>query len=143
MTAATPVSGSHSERTIEVLTRELAQARGELAEAHRREAATGEVLQIIARSPGDLEPAIAAIARNAVTVCDALLGSVFSYDGTLLHFVAEHGFPGDARQTLKSQYPLAPRGTNLDAIEARDIVHIVDVREDTRTANLELVRTLD
>ena len=43
---------------------------------------------------------------------------------------------------MQHQYPIPPRGLNLQASMERGVVHAVDVLEDRRAANLELARTL-
>ena len=144
---ASPVSAAIGSRAVDVteveqLRMELQASRAARDEALAQQAAAVEILGVIRTATADPKPVFAAIARNAVVLCDAMFGSVFSYDGTLLHFVAEHQFPRDALRTLQEQYPLRPRGTNLQAIEQRDFVHILDALNDTTTANKELVRTL-
>ena len=114
----------------------------ELANAHCREAATADVLRVIGTSPGNPRPVFEAIARNAVLLCDAMWGGVFTFDGTLLHFVSGHGLSKDALRHLHDEYPIAPRGVNRMAIMDRTAVHVVDALNDPRVANLELVRRL-
>jgi GAF domain-containing protein/anti-sigma regulatory factor (Ser/Thr protein kinase) len=97
---------------------------------------------VIGTSPGNPQPVFEAIARNAVLLCDAMWGGVFTFDGTLLHFVSGHGLSKDALRHLRDEYPIAPRGINRMAIMDRTAVHVVDALNDPRVANLELVRRL-
>jgi GAF domain-containing protein len=139
-----PTCGSELAATADpaALAAETARLARELADAREQQAAMGEILRVISSSPADVSPVFSVIAKNAVRLCNARFGAVYSYGGTLLHFVAGHGLTHEARQLLQHQYPIPPRGLNLQAITERGVVHAVDVLEDRRAANLELARTL-
>jgi len=67
---------------------EIVALRRELAEAKEQQAATADVLRIIASSPGDLEPVFKAMLANAVRICGAKFGTLYRYDGKTLHVAA-------------------------------------------------------
>ena len=71
-------------------TQEPADTRAELTEALAQQAATSDILRLIASSPTDLQPVFDAIAASAVTLCEAQNGGVFRFDGSLIHLVAHH-----------------------------------------------------
>jgi hypothetical protein len=50
-----------------------------LTESLEQQTATGEILDVISRSPTDLQPVFDAIAERAVRLCDALFGSVYRF----------------------------------------------------------------
>ena len=87
------LDGAMAHQTANDLERRLAQTERQLSEALERQAATDEVLRLIASSPGDLEPVFRAMLENAVRVCDAKFGTVFRYDGEFLHLAAGTGTP--------------------------------------------------
>src|SRR5205807_3558248 len=63
----------------------------ELAEALRQQTATSEVLQVISRSPGELEPVFHSVLANAVRICEAKLGFLNRYDRETWTIAAVHG----------------------------------------------------
>ena len=133
--ASTAAEDQDRGRSVEELEREL-------SEGHRREAATAEVLHVIGISTHDVQPVFDAIARNAVLLCQAKCGGVFSFDGTLADFKAGYRFTDEALRHLQEEYPIAPRGVIRDAITDRAVVHVVDAFADPRVANVELARKL-
>ena len=121
-------------RTVDEVSRQLEEAR-------EQQVATSEILRVISTSPTDARPVFTAIAKNAVRLCNAMAGAVFSFDGTLSHFVADFGFTEDALRLLQDEYPIAPRGLNRQALMDRAVVHVVDMLNDPRVANLGVART--
>ena len=69
----------------EVTGRQLRDARQALGFSLSRLAATSEVLQVIASSPGELEPVFQAMLTNAVRVCEAQFGVLFRYSDNAFH----------------------------------------------------------
>jgi hypothetical protein len=61
----------------------------ELNDSLKRETATSEVLQVISSSPGDLEPVFTTMLENAVRICDAKFGNIYSWDGAPVKVVDE------------------------------------------------------
>jgi len=72
---------------------QLAQARRELSEAREQQAATAEVLRIISRSPGKLEPVFGAMLENAIRICEAKFGTLWLCEGDAFRAVALHNVP--------------------------------------------------
>ena len=90
-----PTSNKASRPTSSVADQqeEAARVTRELNEALRRETATSEVLEVIRRSSGELEPVFEAILEKAITICDAKFGSLFRFDGKTLRPAAQVGAP--------------------------------------------------
>ena len=78
---------------LEVRTRELAETRKALAESLEQQTATSEVLGVISRSPGELEPVFKTILANATHICEANFGNLLLYDGREFRVAAMHGAP--------------------------------------------------
>src|SRR5262249_6238611 len=105
---------------------ELQSRNRELTESLEQQTATSEVLQVISRSPSDVEPTFEVIAARATRLCEAVEGTVFRFDGALIHIAAHCG--GDPEQTdaLKRTFPISPgRGSvTARAILTRAVVHV-------------------
>ncbi|HET7392419.1 MAG TPA: GAF domain-containing protein, partial [Candidatus Binatia bacterium] len=63
----------------------------ELAEAREQQAATSDILRVIASSPTDIQPVFDTIARSAARLCEAFDVIVLRVDGEILRLVAHHG----------------------------------------------------
>ena len=61
----------------------------ELQERNRDLTATGEILRVIASSPTDVQPVFDTIVRNVVSLSGAMNGSLYRFDGDLIHYAAE------------------------------------------------------
>ena len=111
----------------------------DLAKALEQQTATSDILRVISRSPGDVQPVFDTVARAALKLCGASSANVVTYDGRLIHVGAmapmdEHG--DGALQRHFATYPRPPsRDTaNTRAILTRSIVSIPDVLEDREYA---------
>jgi two-component system, NtrC family, sensor kinase len=121
-------------RTVEELEREL-------SEAHRREAATAEVLGVINSSPGELEPVFQAMLQSAVRICDANVGNLALFDGRELRMAAFHGAP-KAFEELRRRNPTIPIATSGlgRVVETKQVIHVADLAAEDRYASSALVK---
>ena len=107
------------------------QARtAEVSEALEQQTATTEVLQVISRSPGSLEPVFETMLANAVRICEAKFGSMYLYEGDAFRFVASHQAP-PAFVEARTRDPIVrpPADTPLGRVATtKQVSHIADIR---------------
>jgi GAF domain-containing protein len=104
----------------------------ELAARNRDLTATSEILQVISRSPTDVQPVLDTIAERAMPLCSASLGAVFMFDGELIHLSALANVRPEGVDALRKAYPRIPsQGGNAGrVILLGDVVEIPDVLAD-------------
>ena len=108
---------------------ELGRVTRERDEAREQQAATSEVLQAISRSQGDLQPVFAAILENAVRLCQASFGDVYSWERDTLRLLASHNSPpafAEDRRRSERSLP-SPGSATARILATRQPVHIVDL----------------
>lgn len=101
----------------------------ELGEARERQAATSEVLSLIADAPTDLAPVFDRIVKNAARLCQSVLSAVYRRDGDHVHLVAHDQFSAESVAAVRKAYPAPLTSKNLIsvAIRERRVVHEPDV----------------
>jgi GAF domain-containing protein len=118
------VSASDLHEDLDQRTRERDEALDQLA-------ATSDVLQIISRSPGELEPVFTAMLENAVRICEAKFGVLFLFEGDSWRAVALHRAAPPSFIEARQRHPVLPiiPGTALGRVTAtKQVVQIVDVQ---------------
>ncbi|MGB7941348.1 MAG: GAF domain-containing protein, partial [Pseudolabrys sp.] len=103
-----------------------------LNETLEQQAATSEVLQIISRSPGDLEPVFQAMLANATRLCEAKFGTMLRAEEGGYRVVAMHGPPLAYAEERRRNPVLRVGPTNpLARVAAsKQLQHIADIRVD-------------
>ena len=92
---------------------EIATLKRALAEAHERETATADVLQVISSSPGDLDALFRTMLENATRLCEAKFGTLFRYDGEKMHRLAGVGTPASLTEFQRKRGPFVPDGAPM------------------------------
>jgi GAF domain-containing protein len=77
----------------------------DLKESREQQAATAEILKIIAGSLSDVQPVFDLIVERAVQLCGARMGRVYRYDGNLIHLVGGHGLSIPGREGAQRPFP--------------------------------------
>jgi GAF domain-containing protein len=115
------------------LLNELRQRTDDLSESLEQQTATAEVLQVISKSPGELEPVFQAMLENAVRICEAKFGAMYTYENNAFRVVALHGAAPASFVEARRRHPLVPviPGTALGRVaETNQAVQIADVQRE-------------
>jgi hypothetical protein len=105
---------------------ENARLRRELREALERQAATDEVLRVIASSPTESQPVLDAVGENAARLCDANNAVIFRLENDLLRQVASYG--GLATTSHPAEGLPVNRGRVTErAVVERRTIHVHDL----------------
>src|SRR5262245_61892300 len=131
MTASPTDDLASAERRILELTKELSQARGELADAQEQQAATAEILAAISNLPSDPYRVFAEIAVSATRLCDAYDASIFQVDGDVLRVVAHHGTIPHPRGPGPPSIPIMRGVLNGRAVLDQQTIQILDLQAET------------
>jgi two-component system NtrC family sensor kinase len=104
----------------------------ELSEALSQQTATSEVLSVISRSRGELEPVFDIMLANATKLCDASYGAMWLSEGGALRNAAFHG---EMPKAFTEQWRTAviPPGQDVPVarvVLSRKPVQVADLRED-------------
>ena len=95
------------------------------------------MLQVISRSPGDLEPVFASMLEKAVRICDATFGNIYRWDGEFLSLVAVHNTPPAFAEARR--LPRRPNPNNIFGrmLATNAVVHIPDAAQLSKGGNRE------
>jgi len=105
--------------------RETEARNHDLAESLAQQAATSEILRVIASSPTDLQPVLNTVVENAARICEANDALIYRFDGRRFEGVAEYGpLPGNLG---KGPPGLDRRSVPGRAVIDRKTVHIHDL----------------
>ncbi len=98
-----------------------------LAAVKAQQKATGEILRVMAESPGDVLPVLNAVARHAARLCDAPFARILLVDGEVLRHAADYSIRG--RRIADPARPVPLRRTSIlgRAALERKTIHITDL----------------
>jgi two-component system NtrC family sensor kinase len=121
------------EKTLDVRTRQLAEAREHFDEAVEQQTATSEVLGVISSSPGELERVFQIMLANAVRICEAKFGMLFRYDGGAFHTAASLGLPPAYAEYLSRRAHVVsehPHNPLTRVARTKEVLHSPNITED-------------
>jgi GAF domain-containing protein len=115
-----------------VIAIENARLLNELRGALGRQTATSEVLQVISRSLGDLEPVFEAMLKNVTTICCATFANLLLYDGNDFRVTAMHNASLEYahHRQLGSKLNIGSKNPLRRIAETRRLQHIHDIRKE-------------
>jgi GAF domain-containing protein len=119
----------------------------ELAEALEQQKATSEILRVISSSLTDVQPVFNTIVESVVQLCDAVSGTVYRFDGDLIHLIAHHhNVTSEQLEAFRRVYPVPPSRTSVvaQAILDRTVIHVRDFEGDPGipSASREMARAV-
>ncbi|MCP3371103.1 adenylate/guanylate cyclase domain-containing protein [Bradyrhizobium cajani] len=115
--------------SIAELQKQVGTLTRELKEANERQTATAEVLQVINRSPGELEPVFQAMLASAMRICDANFGILFEYTDGTFRALSSLGVPKAFDEHCRQARVWGPHTGLGQIVGTKQPVHILDVRE--------------
>jgi GAF domain-containing protein len=132
-----PPIPAHGRLSAAELQEQLDRRTRELNDALEHQSATREVLDLISRTPTNVQPVFDAIIESAVRLCDAVFGVVWRYDGALLHYAASHNFTPDVLDQIFKTYPKRPDRSIAAGRAILDgrIAHVPDMLTDPEYAH--------
>src|SRR5262249_7910640 len=104
----------------------------ELRESLQQQTATADVLQVISRSPGELEPVFKAMLANATDICEAKFGFLWLAEGDGFRAVAMLGVPSAVAEEkhYEGVIRFAPDVPLGRVALTKQLVHVADIRDE-------------
>ena len=114
----------------------------DLKEAREQQAATAEILKVIASSPSDVQPVFEAIASSANRLIGGFSTAVMRYDGDAVHLAAFTPTDEAGDEALKAFFPrsLDEDALHFQALRNGRVVQIPDTETYPQTSRREMAR---
>jgi signal transduction histidine kinase/CheY-like chemotaxis protein/putative methionine-R-sulfoxide reductase with GAF domain/HPt (histidine-containing phosphotransfer) domain-containing protein len=109
---------------------ELRESTTELTESLEQQTATSEVLQIIANSPGELQPVVQAMLANATRLCKASYGAMWLKEGDRFRNAAFYGPLPEAYLEQWRNATVSATASLARVAQYRKPLQVADLRQD-------------
>jgi signal transduction histidine kinase len=122
--------GARLQESYADLENKVEQRTAELSESLQHQTATSDVLQVISRSPGDLNPVFQTILERATKICDAKFGLLLLFENGGFRCVSVLNLPPAFAETFSRVPVIAPPPSDpLGRLASTHrLVHVTDVR---------------
>jgi signal transduction histidine kinase len=124
--------GARLQESYADLENKVEQRTAELSETLQHQTATSEVLQVISRSPGDLNPVFESILDRATRICDAKFGNLFLFENGGFRCVSTTNLPPAFAETFLRNPVVSPPPIDplAQVLATRQLVHVADVTKE-------------
>jgi signal transduction histidine kinase len=124
--------GSDLQASYAGLERKVEERTAELTQSLEQQTATAEVLQVISRSPTDVQPVFDIISERAMRLCDAGYGFVFTFDGEWIEVAGACGLDPVRLASFRGVFPMRPDARAVVARTIREgvVINAPDVLAD-------------
>jgi GAF domain-containing protein len=109
-----------------------------LQEAHEQQAATAEILKVIASSPGDVQPVFDAIVVSAVRLIGGFSAGVYRFVDDSVHLAATTTVSPVGDEVVRANFPRPIGGDHFRTVLGGEVVEFADT-EDQANARLKEV----
>jgi two-component system NtrC family sensor kinase len=119
----------------------IAELQHKFDELTAQQAATADILKVIASSPGDVQPVFSAIVTSATRLIGGFSTGVYRFVDGIAHLVAFTPINPAADEALKSSFPRRLADAPLfQAVQSGEVVQIPDSEADTLPWRRDLAR---
>ena len=124
--------GARLQESYADLEKKVEQRTTELSESLEHQTATSEVLQVISRSPGDLNPVFHTILVSAIRICDAQFGLLLLFEEGGFRCASMQNLPPAFAETFSRAPVIRPPADDpLGRLAStRQVIHVADVRQE-------------
>jgi signal transduction histidine kinase len=124
--------GGRLQESYADLENKVEQRTAELSETLQHQTATSEVLQVISRSPGELDPVFQTILVSATRICDAQFGLLLFYEEEGFRCASMFNLPPAFAETFSRNPVIYPPPTDPlgRLVSTRQLVHVADVTQE-------------